>query len=72
MTARICQLYADELGIPTNNIYVTYHGVNDWGWNGRNFYGWNNYKERIKGLKLMYFGTKKKEKIFCSWFLFLY
>ena len=37
MTARICQLYADELGIPTNNIYVTYHGVNDWGWNGRNF-----------------------------------
>ena len=37
MTARICQLYEDELGIPANNIYVTYHGVNDWGWNGRNF-----------------------------------
>ena len=37
MTARICQLYEAELGIPANNIYVTYHGVNDWGWNGRNF-----------------------------------
>ena len=37
MTARICQLYESELGIPTNNIYVTYHGINDWGWNGKNF-----------------------------------
>ncbi|MEE1516485.1 MAG: phenylpyruvate tautomerase MIF-related protein [Lachnospiraceae bacterium] len=37
MTARICQLYESELGIPANNIYVTYHGVNDWGWNGKNF-----------------------------------
>ena len=26
-----------ELGIPANNIYVTYHGINDWGWNGKNF-----------------------------------
>ena len=24
MTARICQLYESELGIPANNIYVTY------------------------------------------------
>lgn len=37
MTARICELYEKELGIPGNNIYVTYHGINDWGWNGRNF-----------------------------------
>ena len=37
MTARICQLYESELGIPANNIYVTYHGINDWGWNGKNF-----------------------------------
>ena len=37
MTARICQLYEDELGIPASSIYVTYHGVSDWGWNGRNF-----------------------------------
>ena len=23
--------------IPGNQVYVTYHGVNDWGWNGSNF-----------------------------------
>lgn len=37
MTAKICALYEQELGIPGNNVYVTYHGVSDWGWNGRNF-----------------------------------
>lgn len=37
MTAKICELYEKELGIPGNAVYVTYHGVNDWGWNGRNF-----------------------------------
>ena len=37
MTARICELYENELGIPGNAVYVTYHGVNDWGWNGQNF-----------------------------------
>ena len=37
MTATICQLYERELGIPGKNVYVTYHGVSDWGWNGRNF-----------------------------------
>ena len=37
MTAKICELYEKELGIPGNTVYVTYHGVNDWGWNGRNF-----------------------------------
>lgn len=37
MTAKICEIYESELGIPGNNVYVTYHGVNDWGWNGRNF-----------------------------------
>ena len=37
MTAKICELYEKELGIPQDAIYVTYHGVNDWGWNGRNF-----------------------------------
>lgn len=37
MTARICALYEKELGIPGNAVYVTYQGVNDWGWNGRNF-----------------------------------
>ena len=37
MTEEICQIYADELDIPGTAIYVTYHGVNDWGWNGSNF-----------------------------------
>ena len=37
MTACICELYEKELGIPKANVYVTYHGVNDWGWNGQNF-----------------------------------
>ena len=27
----------EELGIPGNAVYVTYHGVSDWGWNGQNF-----------------------------------
>ena len=37
MTAEICKILEDELGIPGNRVYVTYHGVNDWGFNGRNF-----------------------------------
>ena len=37
MTAKICEIFEQELGIPGNSIYVTYHGVNDWGWNGSNF-----------------------------------
>ena len=37
MTAKICEIYERELGIPGNSVYVTYHGVNDWGWNRRNF-----------------------------------
>ena len=37
MTATICDLYERELGIPGSAVYVTYHGVNDWGWNGSNF-----------------------------------
>lgn len=37
MTSAICDILQDELGIPGNHVYVTYHGVNDWGWNGRNF-----------------------------------
>lgn len=37
MTGEICRILSDELGIPGNAVYVTYHGVNDWGWNGSNF-----------------------------------
>lgn len=37
MTGEICQILSEELGIPGDKVYVTYHGLNDWGWNGRNF-----------------------------------
>ena len=37
LTGQICDLLSEKLGIPGNAVYVTYHPVNDWGWNGRNF-----------------------------------
>jgi phenylpyruvate tautomerase PptA (4-oxalocrotonate tautomerase family) len=37
MTEEICRIYEEELGIPAGNIYITYQGISDWGWNGRNF-----------------------------------
>ena len=37
MTAEVCRIYGEELGIPAGNIYVSYQGIADWGWNGGNF-----------------------------------
>lgn len=37
MTAEICNILAEELNIPSNAVYVTYHAITDWGWNGANF-----------------------------------
>lgn len=37
MTAEICRIYEQQLGIPQDHVYVTYNGIRDWGWNGRNF-----------------------------------
>ena len=37
MTGEICNLFERELQIPKENIYITYHGIHDWGWNGQNF-----------------------------------
>ena len=37
LTGQICNLLSDKLGIPGNAVYVTYHPVADWGWNGANF-----------------------------------
>ena len=37
MTGEICRIYEKHLGIPQDKVYVTYAGVSDWGWNGRNF-----------------------------------
>ena len=37
MTGEICRILSEELSIPANAVYVTYHGLSDWGWNGSNF-----------------------------------
>ena len=37
LTGQICTLYQDVLGIPADRVYVSYHPVHDWGWNGNNF-----------------------------------
>ena len=37
MTGEICRIYEQQLGIPKDQVYVTYTGVSDWGWTGRNF-----------------------------------
>ena len=37
LTGQICDLLSSRLGIPGNAVYVTYHPVSDWGWNGANF-----------------------------------
>ena len=37
LTGKICDILSEEAGIPGNAVYVSYHPVNDWGWNGQNF-----------------------------------
>lgn len=37
LTSKICQIMNEELDIPADKVYVKYHPVSDWGWNGRNF-----------------------------------
>lgn len=37
LTAELCNIYKDELGIPQDKIYIQYEEVNHWGWNGTNF-----------------------------------
>jgi len=37
LTGQICDMLAEKLGIPGSAVYVTYHPVSDWGWNGKNF-----------------------------------
>ena len=36
MTGKICKILEDELSIPAQNVYITYQGFANWGWNGRN------------------------------------
>lgn len=37
MTGELCRILSEEAAIPASAVYVTYHGVSDWGWNGANF-----------------------------------
>lgn len=37
LTGKICGFFEKELGIPGSAVYVTYHPIADWGWNGSNF-----------------------------------
>ena len=37
MTAAVCDILEEELGIPARAVYVTYHPVENWGWDGANF-----------------------------------
>lgn len=37
LTGQICEMLSERLGIPGSAVYVTYHPVSDWGWNGKNF-----------------------------------
>ena len=37
MTGEVCQLFAKELGLSPDRIYVAYYPTDQWGWNGGNF-----------------------------------
>lgn len=36
LTAEICNIYQEVLGIPADHIYIKYQAVANWGWNGGN------------------------------------
>lgn len=37
MTAQICAILQEEAGISPEQTYVSYHPVENWGWNGSDF-----------------------------------
>lgn len=37
MTAAVCNVLDNVLGIAPDRVYVKYEGCMDWGWNGSNF-----------------------------------
>ncbi|MDE7330229.1 MAG: hypothetical protein K2N30_03945, partial [Clostridia bacterium] len=37
MTAAVCEILRGELGTDGASVYVTYHGVENWGFDGANF-----------------------------------
>lgn len=36
LTAEICTIFNEELGIAADHIYIKYEAVANWGWNGGN------------------------------------
>ena len=37
LTARLCEIVTETLGVPSDGIYVKYEEANTWGYNGFNF-----------------------------------
>lgn len=37
MTSAVCELLKSELGINGTSVYITYQGIENWGFNGNNF-----------------------------------
>lgn len=37
MTAKVTEIFQEQLDIPPKCLYISYHGVRDWGWRGKNF-----------------------------------
>ena len=37
MTAEICRILGEVLGVPADKVYVKYSPTDNWGWNGNNF-----------------------------------
>lgn len=37
LTAKICEIFGNVLGIDASNVYIKYEEVDMWGWNGSNF-----------------------------------
>ncbi len=37
LTAAICKILGENLGVPEDKIYVKYSPTDNWGWNGGNF-----------------------------------
>lgn len=37
MTGELCGIISEKTGISPSRIYITYHEISNWGWNGSNF-----------------------------------
>lgn len=37
LTAKVCAIMEEIVGVPADKVYVKYREVNRWGWNGSNF-----------------------------------